>query len=169
MLLIKTIRGFSVVLAGLTGKLAFAGFAASLTYAPGPSSVPTLSEWTLLALTFLVAMVSYRHLRSRLHGRPLAAVFLAGAAAILALAVGYVGEQAMAVVPSSPDPMTLPAGGTIYFGCNTNGNLLNNTSITMAVTAVNKSVNVTTSGTCTSLPTVAPSASCSITVQCSPP
>ncbi|MBV5291590.1 MAG: midcut-by-XrtH protein [Curvibacter lanceolatus] len=164
MFLVKMIRGFSVVLAGLTGKLAFAGFSASLTYAPATASVPTLSEWTLLALMALVAMISYRHLRVRLQGRPLAAVFLAGAAGVLAVSAGYVGEQAMAI--PAPGSMTLPAGGTINLVCGSNGNVVNTTSITMAVTAVNRGTNVTTTGTCTSLPTMAPAASCSIAVQC---
>jgi len=165
MLLVKMIRGLPVVLAGLTGKLAFAGFSASLTYAPATASVPTLSEWTLLALTALVAMISYRHLRVRLQGRPLAAVFLAATAGVLALTAGYVGEQAMAL-PASPGPMTLPAGGTINLSCGANGNVVNNTSVTMAVTAVNRGTDVITTGSCTGLPTMAPTASCSIAVQC---
>lgn len=100
----------------------------------------------------LVAIISYRHLRVRLQGCPLAAVFLAGAAGVLAVSAGYVGEQAMAI--PAPGSMTLPAGGTINLVCGSNGNVVTTTSITMAVTAVKRISNSTTTGTCTSLPTM---------------
>lgn len=44
--------------------------------------VPTLSEWGLVAMALLVAVMAYRALRSSLPRHPLAVVFLAGALGI---------------------------------------------------------------------------------------
>lgn len=44
----------------------------------GVQSVPTLSEWGLIAMALLVAVMAYRALRSVLPRQPLAVLFLAG-------------------------------------------------------------------------------------------
>jgi len=164
---IKIVRGMSLVLAGCAGTLAFAGGSVvTVTYAPAATAnVPTLSEWTLLALAALIAVISYRHLRNRLNGRPLAALFLAGAAGVLALVAGRVGDQALAINLS---PMTVQGGGSIPLNCGDSGDLFNNTSVNMKVTSVTSVNPYTVSGTCTNLPTVLPNAACSITVSACP-
>lgn len=162
-----TITRTSRLLLGLAAVLgtsgAFAGTPVLVTYVPAGSSVPTLSEWTLLALAAVMALLSYRHLRARLQGRPLAALFLAAGAGALALAGGHFGQEALATV-NTDTSLTQQGGGTVTLTCGNTGNVINNTGITVKITSVTGTP--TPTGTCTSLPTLVPTASCTVTNFC---
>lgn len=159
----KISRLLLALTASLGGSVAFAGGSVVVTYVPAGATVPTLSEWTLLALAALMALLCYRHLRPRLQGRPLAALFLAAGAGTLALAGGHFGQEALATVLTDT-PLTQQGGGTVTLNCLNNGNVINNTGITVKITSVTGSP--TPVGTCTSLPTLVPNASCTVTNVC---
>lgn len=163
MTITRTSRLLLALAATLGTSAAFAGGSVVVTYVPAGSSVPTLSEWTILALAMVMALVSYRQLRSRLHGRPLAALFLAAGAGTLALAGGHFGQEALATVGTDTS-LTQQGGGTVTLTCGSNGNVINNTGITVKVTSVTGTP--TPLGTCTSLPTLVPAASCTVTNFC---
>ena len=95
-----------------------AGYAQSseggvITYAPTTStSVPTLSEWGMVAMALLLAVLAYRLLRDRLGGKPLASVVLAGALG-LGLVSGVPGVRSAAAVVIVPSvSLSNSAGGT---------------------------------------------------------
>ena len=83
-----TATSLLVGLAAMAGMpSAWAGFAngAVIVYAPaaasgavGTASIPTLSEWGMIATAVLVAVMAYRSLRGRLGGKTVASVLLAG-------------------------------------------------------------------------------------------
>lgn len=159
-------RGAGVVAAGTFTQLAFAGVGGGvvITYAPaGTSSVPTMSEWTLLALAVMVALVAYRFLRQRLNGQPMAVVFLTVAAGALAFLGGHFGNQALAGVPMDLS-MSLSGGGTVNVTCPSSGNVVNNTNVPLKIVSVTGGVNL--GGTCIALPTVQPLALCTVTNFC---
>jgi len=162
----KWARGVGVLLAGTFTQLAFAGVGGGvvITYAPaGTSSVPTMSEWTLLALAAMVALVAYRFLRQRLHGQPLAAVFLTVVVGTLAFLGGHFGNQALALPPTDLS-MSLSGGGTVTLTCQNSGNVVNNTGVPLKIVSVTGGVNL--GGTCITLPTVQPLALCTVTNFC---
>lgn len=159
-----TVRSLTLASAlGLAGPLAHAGAAAgSIVYAPAASGIPTLSEWTLLALAALVALISYRHLRQKFNGQPLAALFLTLALGAATLVTGHFGNQALAVV-FAPVSLSLPNGGTITFNCGSS-TVTNNTSVTMKIISVTSTP--TPTGTCTNLPTMPPADTCTVVRSC---
>lgn len=159
----KISRLLLALTASLGGTLAFAGGSAVVTYVPAGANVPTLSEWTLLALAALMALLSYRHFRARLQGRPLAALFLAAGAGTLALAGGHFGQEALATA-NTDTSLLQQGGGTVTLNCGNTGNVINNTGITVKITSVTGSP--TPTGTCTNLPTLAPTASCTVSNFC---
>jgi len=162
----KWARGVGVLVAGTFTQLAFAGVGGGvvITYAPaGTSSVPTMSEWTLLALAAMVALVAYRFLRQRLHGQPLAAVFLTVVVGTLAFLGGHFGNQALALPPTDLS-MSLSGGGTVTLTCQNSGNVVNNTGVPLKIVSVTGGVNL--GGTCITLPTVQPLALCTVTNFC---
>ena len=105
---------------------AFAGVVvAEITYSPDivagggtgteVQGVPTLSEWGLVAMALLVAVMAYRALRSSLPRHPLAVVFLAGALGISMFGNTELMLKAMAATGDSflsePDGYELRIGG----------------------------------------------------------
>ena len=99
---------------GMTSP-AWAGFSGTLAYAPAaPTSTPTLGAWMLLLLAFLLAVVAYRVLRSRVNGRRMGLFALAGSLIAGGAASGDLIRVAQAVLPSYS--MNNAAGGTINLG-----------------------------------------------------
>ncbi len=91
-----------------------------ITYAPGTTAtVPTLSEWGMIGLSILLAVVAVYTLRNKGGGKPLASVILAGALAL----GGFSGNSLIGEANAIPLPagctgswacsMTNPAGGTV--------------------------------------------------------
>lgn len=96
---------------------AWAGFPATLTYAPAATtttSTPTLGAWMLLLLALLLAVVAYRVLRSRVSGRQMGLLALAGSLVAGGAASGDLIRVAQAVIPSVS--MSSPTGGTANLG-----------------------------------------------------
>jgi len=115
--------GFGLALVTLLALpvASFAGNGAAITYAPPTSTntVPTLSQWGLLALVSLMAVIGYRVLREKAGGRPIAAIVLAAALGWLAIFGEINLKDAMASVTNYVSNLSNPAGGQVstLFGC----------------------------------------------------
>lgn len=90
------------------GEISYAPFGATAT------SVPTLSEWGLMAMVGLLALVAYRVLRERLQGKSLAAVVLAGVLGLGIVAGGHWGRTVLAAVVNLHE-FSEPPGGVVGF------------------------------------------------------
>ena len=148
-------------------SLTFAGFVGgTVTYAPvSTSSVPALSEWGLIALIFLLGIVSYRYLRTKLGSRPIAAILMAG---VLSVTAFFGGEKVLASYSGFEVDLTILSGGTTNLQCNGTNTLVNLTSVTQQVTAYSNPSNITGCSTGT---LIAPQQNCSLSnsYSCSPP
>ena len=107
----------------LASPAAFAGVAVPpapisgiFTYAPATTTaVPTMSEWGLVAMVLLLAVVAYRALRNHMGGKPLASLVLAGALG-LGMASGMpMLRPAVAIVAPTQISLTTAAGGFAGF------------------------------------------------------
>ena len=174
---VKIFKSFALGLApvGLWGLStdAFAGLSAPtnivVTYAPvSTSSIPSLSEWTLVAMVALIGVIAYRFLRERSGGRPVAAIVLAGSLA----ASAFWGQSltSRAIADSAYD-MSVPTGGTVTVGaCVASATLPNNSGAIQQIISVSPGVGEsvqTVGGTCTPNLVVPNTQSCTVTQTCS--
>lgn len=100
----------------------------SIDYGPlstGVAAVPSLSEWMLVLLGLLLAVVAYRALRGRVNGRLLSNLTLAGGALAATVAGHGVIQDAQADLVADEQNMSSPSGGTVT---GTNWVQLTNTS-----------------------------------------
>ena len=135
-------------LLALASPAAFAGtplppISGLITYAPDgtTTAVPTLSEWGLLAMVLLLAVVAYRVLRAQMGAKPLASVVLAGALGLgLASGVPLVRPALAVEYPTLSVPLTEAAGGfagfaaasTYYLGLE----VVNNSGVPQRITGM---------------------------------
>ena len=115
---------------------AFAGvtMGGTVTFGPEVTSIPTLSEWGLIALGLLMTVVVYRILRGHLGGRPLASVVLAGA---LGLGVATSGGRWMtAVYALDGPPLASAGGGTVSIPSGADYTLINTSGVPQTIRAV---------------------------------
>lgn len=164
----KAIRVVALALAGMGTQLVFAGSSVVVTYTPAVAGVPTLSEWTMLGLAGMLALVAYKFLRQRTNGQPLAALFLTVAVGAVASWGGYLGKQALAT-PAPDASMSLPGGGTVNLACSNSGNVVNATNVPLRIVSVTSGdslLDANLGGTCKTLPVVQPSAFCTVTNFC---
>lgn len=129
----------------------------TIVYAPIPASVPTLSEWGMVALIFLMAVISYRSLREKMGGKSLASIFLTGMLLLGAVSGDKLITQAYAALGFSN-----PQGGTL-------SNISSPSTITNITTVPLKLISVTPfmctiapAATCRTGSVVPPQASCTI-------
>lgn len=112
-------RGLLILLTGMAASVAHAGSVlGAVDYGPLPAevqSVPTLSEWMLLATGLLLAVVAWRVLRVRgASGRLMAHLVLIGGVAASGLAGHDLIQRAEAAPLSAVDlVMDKPGGGTV--------------------------------------------------------
>ncbi len=127
-------------LVGLLGLVASSTYAGSapggvVGYAPGSVAVPTLSEWTLIGLGLLLAVLAYRVLRARGHGRLLANLLVMGGAA----AVGVGGHSLVgnANAVAYQVDMTSATGGALQVTwTNVTYTVSNATAVTQTITSI---------------------------------
>jgi hypothetical protein len=133
------------------GTITYEGLSAAL--------VPTLSEWGIAGLAVLIAVVGYRYGRTRLGGKPLASVLIAGALGLCAILAGKGISPAAAISFG----FTNPAGGTVQI-CSSSETLVpNSTSIPVRIVSVTAFPGSSIeSGTCVPGLVVAPGGTCSI-------
>jgi hypothetical protein len=74
-----------------------------------PTSVPTLSEWGMILLSVVLAVLAARAIRRNQHGGTASSVMLAAAGALLVAAAMGMGDRAYAVI-SGIDAGTAPVG-----------------------------------------------------------
>ena len=109
------LRGARCAVAAMAGILVAQGAAAQsmggVSYAPlAASNVPTLSEWALIGMAALLAVVAYHTLRAQ-GGRALK-VWAAGLLACATLGATLWNTPAQAVLPPVDVVMDQPQGGT---------------------------------------------------------
>ncbi len=149
-----TTRTLRLVGAGfLLAALQSVSFAQSLqgiavTYLPAATAttaIPTLSEWGLIGLSLLLAVVAVYALRAGKGAKPLAAVMLASSLALGAIGSGnLVGEAQAAGVTNASCPvdgqlcyMTVASGGTVTVETvNSDVAVINNTGVAQTITGV---------------------------------
>lgn len=154
------------------GSAAFAGTigAGGVGYMPGAlgaaAPIPTLSEWMLMSLALLLAVLAWRVLRARTGGRPLASVILCGALALGALSGNDLLRDARAMVATLT--FSSPTGGSVTVQMlNTEYEITNVTTVPQQVVSVtpllgNVAVPTTGSPQCAVGLVVAPTAKCFI-------
>ncbi|MEZ5606691.1 MAG: midcut-by-XrtH protein [Burkholderiaceae bacterium] len=117
---IKAYRGAAFVAAwALLGAApqAWAGVAiyGTIDYEPlSVATVPTLSQWALVAMGLLLAVLAYRALRGRIHGRLLTHLLLGGGLAAAGGWAGTGGVPSAQAAPPVEDTVALSqaSGGT---------------------------------------------------------
>ncbi len=153
----------------------------AVTYAPGTStSIPTLSEWGMIGLGLLLAVVAVYTLRGKTGGKPLASVILAFVLAFGGLSGNnLIGEAQAAGVISADCPvdgqlcyMTNAAGGTVTTRTiNRDIRITNSTGLAQTITGISTLSQWDVIGTpqspssvphCTVTTTLQPGASCYI-------
>lgn len=133
----------------------------TITYAPQATSVPTLSEWAMLALVLMMAAFAVYTLRKRGAGAgPLASVIL-----VTALAFGAMtGEKVIGLANARINAtMSLPAGGSISFPNSVGREIevVNGSGVAQTITSVTPTSLDTTNGpTCIVGRVVQPGQSC---------
>ncbi len=82
----------------------------TIVYAPVSTSVPTLSEWGMIALSVMLAGLAVYTFRTKSGGKPLASIFFVLALTLGSFSSNKIIQDANAYAPPT---MTNPAGGTV--------------------------------------------------------
>lgn len=110
----KSLTAFGLLLCG-SAAWAGMGVGGFIDYEPltaTVAAVPSLSEWMLLLLALLLAVVAFRALRGRVNGRLLSNLTLVGGA-LAAAAAGHGLIQEVRATPTIDENMSSPSGGTV--------------------------------------------------------
>ncbi len=109
-----------------------------VNYGPGDISVPTLSEWSLLALAIAVGALGAYALRHKLTGRSLTLLILALGTVLGAVNGDKIISNAHAIILGV---MSNAAGGTATFAISPGSDtqLQNTTGVTLALTSITPS------------------------------
>ena len=108
------------------------------------SSIPTLSEWALVLMSFILAVMAYRVLRNSKQGQPLASLAALGILGLAALVTHGPNWDARATLYS---PVTVEAAdanaGLLFMPLNTIYEMTNNSGRTLQITGVNPETGIT--------------------------
>ena len=111
----KSLTAFGLL---LCGPAAWAGVpvGGTIEYEPltaNVAAVPSLSEWMLVLLGLLLAVMAYRALRGRVNGRLLSNLTLAGGALAAAAAGHGLIQEVRATPAANEQNMSSASGGTV--------------------------------------------------------
>lgn len=164
----KLLPAFGLLLCGPAAWAGMGSVGGAIDYVPltaNVAAVPSLSEWMLVLMGLLLAVVAFRALRGRVNGRLLSNLTLVGGS-MVAAAAGHGLIQEVRATPTIDVNMSSASGGTVE----TTGYLIrltNTSGVPLKIKAIrpnesSRIVSPTTEPECTENLTVLPGNKCNV-------